>query len=262
MPAALLSTRHGATMVLTLSHPERHNALGPELWAAGVEALNVAESSAEVSSVVITGAGTLFSIGHDLDQLQASRREPASHQVALTEGLHNWIEAIRSFPKPVIAAVEGAAADAGFALALACDFIVAARSAQFAMASGALGLSPDAGASWSLARALPRQLASELLMLGTRLGAERLHALGLVNRLCGAGAALGEALALAEQLNARVPHALASTKELLTEAEAGAATLATQLAHERDHFVTNLHHARTGPGIAAFQQQRGTAPFV
>lgn len=260
MPAALLSTRDGATMVLTLSHPERHNALGPELWAAGVEALNVAETSAEVASVVICGAGALFSVGHDLQQLQASRRESAAHQVALTEGLHSWIEAIRSFPKPVIAAVEGAAADAGFALALACDFIVAARHAQFALAGSALGLSPDAGASWSLARALPRQLASELLMLGTRVPAERLHALGVVNRVCGAGMALAEALGLAAQVNARSPQALASTKELLAIAET--ATLPAQLAHERDRFVAGLHHADTGAAIAAFQGQRGPAPLT
>jgi enoyl-CoA hydratase/carnithine racemase len=260
MPAALLSTRHGATMVLTLSYPERHNALGPDLWAAGVEALNVAESNAEVASVVITGAGALFSVGHDLEQLQASRRESAAHQVALTEGLHSWIEAIRAFPKPVVAAVEGAAADAGFALALACDFIVAARNAQFALAASALGLSPDAGASWSLARALPRQLAGELLMLGTRMNAERLHALGVVNRICGPGTALSEALALAEQINARAPHAVASGKELL--ALAAGATLPEQLAHERDRFVTNLHHAGTGAAIAAFREQRGTLPLV
>ncbi len=260
MPAALLSTRHGATMVLTLSHPERHNALGPDHWAAGVEALNVAESSAEVSSVVITGAGALFSVGHDLEQLQASRREAASHQVMLTEGLHSWIEAIRSFPKPVIAAVEGVAADAGFALALACDFIVAARNAQFALAASTLGLSPDAGASWSLARVLPRQLAGELVMLGTRLNAERLHALGVVNRICGVGAALGEALALAGQLNARAPHAVASGKELLAQADN--ATLSQQLAHERDRFVANLHHAGTGAAIAAFREQRSSPPLV
>lgn len=260
MPAALLSTRHGATMVLTLSHPERHNALSPELWAAGVEALGAAESSTEVASIVIAGAGALFSVGHDLGQLQSSRREAASHQVALTEGLHSWIEAIRSFPKPVLAAVEGAAADSGFALALACDFIVAARNAQFAMASATLGLSPDAGGSWSLVRALPRQLASEVLMLGTRLSAERLHALGVVNRLCSPGAALNEALQLAEQLNERPAHALASAKELLTEAEA--ATLSAQLGRERDHFVTNLHHTGTGAAIAAFSQPRGAAPLT
>jgi enoyl-CoA hydratase/carnithine racemase len=260
MPAALLSTRHGATMVLTLSHPERHNALGPDLWAAGVEALNVAESNAEVASVVITGAGALFSVGHDLEQLQASRREAASHQVALTEGLHSWIEAIRSFPKPVLAAVEGAAANAGFALALACDFIVAARNAQFALTTAALGLSPEAGASWSLARAVPRQLASELLMLGARVDAERLHALGVVNRVCGPGTALAEALALAGQLNARAPHALAGAKELLTLAET--ASLPEQLAHERDRFVANLHHAGTGAAIAAFREQRGATPLT
>lgn len=249
MAAALLSTRHDATLVLTLSHPEGHNALGPDLVAAGIEALNVAESSAEVASVVVTGAGPLFSIGHDPQALAASRRESAAHQAALTESLHSWIEAIRSFPKPVIAAVEGLAADAGFALALACDFIVAARSAQFAMAGVQLGLSPDAGASWSLARALPRQLAAELLMLGERLPADRLHALGVVNRLCAPGTALVQALALAAQLGTRAPHLLAASKELLAEADS--ATLPAQLARERDLFVAHLHHPYAGAALAA-----------
>ncbi|MFT3721821.1 oxepin-CoA hydrolase, alternative type [Pseudorhodoferax sp.] len=250
MPAALLSTREGATLVLTLSHPERHNALGPDLCAAGIEALNVAGSSAEVASVVIAGAAPLFSLGHDPRKLQASRRESAAHQVALTESLHSWIESIHSFPKPVIAAVEGVAADAGFALALACDFIVAARDARFAMACSRLGLTPDAGASWQLARALPRQLAAELLMQGTRLPAERLHLLGVVNRLCAPGTALAQALALAGELNTRAPQALAGCKELL--AEAAGATLPQQLARERDLFVTNLHHPDAGAALADF----------
>jgi enoyl-CoA hydratase/carnithine racemase len=245
-------------MVLTLSHPERHNALGPELCAAAVEALNVAESSAEVASVVITGAGALFSIGLDLEQLQSSRRAPAGEQLSLTEGLHSCIECVRSFPKPVIAAVEGAASDAGFALALVCDFIVAARSAQFAMACGTLGLSPDGGASWSLVRALPRQFASELLMLGQPASAERLHQLGIVNRISHPGGALHDALALAEQLHASAPHALASIKDLL--ADAGDATLPAQLARERDQRVKNLHHASTGAAIAAFLARRGSTP--
>lgn len=250
MPAALLSVRHGATMVLTLSHPERHNALGPEFSAAGIEAFNIAESSAEVQSIVITGAGPWFSLGYDLEQLQHSRREDAAHQAALTEGLHSWIEAIHAFPKPVIAAVEGGAADAGFALALACDLIVASRSAQFALAGTQLGLSAEAGASWQLARALPRQLATELLLLNTRLPAERLAVLGLVNRLCAPGQALAQALALAEQLQTRPAHALASSKELL--AQAADATLPEQLARERDHAVANLHRPATGAAIAAF----------
>ncbi|RYY66434.1 MAG: enoyl-CoA hydratase, partial [Comamonadaceae bacterium] len=160
------------------------------------------------------------------------------------------IETIRTFPKPVIAAVEGPAAGAGFSLALACDLIVAASNAVFVMVYSSVALSPDGGATWALARALPRQLASELLMTGDRIGADRLHALGVVNRVTAEGAALPEALALAERLNGRAPNALASIKELLDEA--GDGTLHEHLARERDHFVRNLHHPNAGVGIGAF----------
>lgn len=250
MPAALQSTSHGKTMVLTLSNPEHRNALGPEIYAAGVEALSVAESNADVRSIVITGEGSIFSAGGNLARLQGNRQQPPEVQAQSIEGLHSWIEAITTFPKPVIAAVEGAAAGAGFSLALACDAIVAATNAVFVMAYSNVALSPDGGGSFLLARALPRQLATELLMFGERITPERLHALGVVNRLCSPGAALEEALILAERLNARAPNALASIKELLNDA--GSATLNAQLASERDHFVRNLHHPNAGIGIAAF----------
>jgi enoyl-CoA hydratase/carnithine racemase len=250
MPAALQSTSHGKTMVLTLSNPEHRNALGPEIYAAGIEALSVAEGNADVRSIVITGEGSIFSAGGNLTRLQGNRQQPPEVQAQSIEGLHSWIEAITTFPKPVIAAVEGAAAGAGFSLALACDAIVAATNAVFVMAYSNVALSPDGGGSFLLARALPRQLAAELLMFGERITPERLHALGVVNRLCSPGAAVEEALALAERLNARAPNALASIKELLNDA--GSATLNTQLASERDHFVKNLHHPNAGIGIAAF----------
>ena len=254
MPAQILSTSQGRTMVLTLSNPGHRNALGPEMYAAGVEALNVAETNPEVRSVVLTGEGAMFCAGGDLHRLQANRQQEPAVQAQSIENLHNWIEAIRTFPKPVIAAVEGAAAGAGFSLALACDFIVAASDAVFVMAYSNVALSPDGGASWSLGRALPRPLASELLMAGERIGAARLHALGLVNRVADPGLALDAALVLAEQLNARAPNALASIKELLNEAPQ--ATLAQQLAQERNHFVRNLHHANAGIGIDAFLAKR------
>ena len=111
-------------------------------------------------------------------------------------------------------------------------------------------LSPDGGGSWSLAHALPRQLVNELLMGGERMGAQRLHELGVVNRLCDAGQALGTALDWAEKLAARAPNVLTSIKELVSEAPAH--SLNAHLAMERDHFVTNLHHANGGIGIAAF----------
>jgi enoyl-CoA hydratase/carnithine racemase len=250
MAAELKSASHGRTMVLTISNPDHRNALGPEIYAAGIEALNAADSNPEVRSVVITGAGSTFCAGGNLQRLLANRQQPHEVQAQSINGLHGWIEEIRTFPKPVIAAVEGAAAGAGFSLALACDFIVAADDAVFVMAYSTVALSPDGGGSWSLAHALPRQLANELLMAGERIGAPRLQQLGVVNRVTAAGAALDEALALAERLNARAPNALASIKELVNEA-AGAA-LTQHLASEREHFVRNLHHTNGGIGIEAF----------
>ncbi len=250
MSAQLLSTSAGRTMVLTLSNPGQRNALGPEVYAAGVEALSVAESNAEIGSVVLTGAEALFCAGGDLRRLQANRQLDPEVQAQSIEGLHGWIEAIRTFPKPVIAAVEGAAAGAGFSLALACDFIVAASDAVFLMAYSNVALTPDGGASWSLTHALPRQLVNELLMGGERIGAERLHALGVVNRVTPPGQSLNEALALAERLNARAPNVLAGIKDLLNDAAGNA--LNAQLRLERDQFVRALHHPNAGIGIAAF----------
>ncbi len=250
MPAQLISTSEGQTMVLTLSNPEHRNALGPEMYAAGVEALNAAETNPEVRSVIITGEGSIFSAGGNLQRLQNNRQQPPEVQAQSIEGLHSWIEAIRTFPKPVVAAVEGPAAGAGFSLALACDLIVAATNSVFVMAYSSIALSPDGGGSWSLSRLVPRQLATELLMCGERIGAERLHQMGIVNRLTEPGHALQQALAWAAQLNARAPNALASVKELLGEADGS--TLNAQLARERDHFVKNLHHANAGIGIGAF----------
>ena len=254
MAGALKSTSEGSTLILTLSNPEHRNALGPEIYAAGVEALNAAENNSEIRSVVITGEGNTFCAGADLLRLQANRQKPAEVQAQSIEALHSWVDSIRTFPKPVIAAVEGAAAGAGFSLALACDFVVAAENAVFVMAHSTVGLSPDGGGSWALARALPRTVVARLLMLGERIPAAQLYALGLVHGLVPVANALSAALQLAEQLNERAPNVLASIKDLLNDAQTH--TLSEQLASERDHFVKNLHHRNAGEGIEAFLQKR------
>lgn len=254
MPAELQSTSLGQTLILTLSNPGRNNAVEPAMYASAIEALSLVESSAEIRSIVLTGADGLFCSGSDLQRLLDNRAQPRAVQAQATDGLQHWIEAIRTHPRPVIAAVETIAADAGFALALACDFIVCARNAVFAIGHGNVALSPEGGVSWSLAQALPRQTASEILMCGTPVGAERLHALGVVNRLAEPGGALQSALDLAEQLNARAPNALASIKELLGDAPQAA--LSAQLAQEREHFVRNLQHANAGTGLRAFLEKR------
>ena len=254
MASSLKSTTEGQTLILTLSNPEFKNALSPEIYAAGVEALNAAETNPEIRSVIVTGEGSAFCAGGNLQRLLTNRQHPKEVQAQSIDGLHNWIDSIRAYSKPIIAAVEGAAAGAGFSLVLACDFCVAAADAIFVMSYSTVALSPDGGGSWALGRALPRQLANELLMCGERINAQRLHDLGIVNRVCSSGGALQEALALAERLNARAPNVLASIKELLNDAASN--NLSQHFQNERDHFVNNLHHANGGEGIAAFLAKR------
>jgi enoyl-CoA hydratase/carnithine racemase len=254
MAGSLKSTTEGSTMVLTLSNPEFKNALSPEIYSAGIEALNAAENNPEIRSVILAGEGSMFCAGGNLQRLQANRSQAQAVQAQSIDELHNWVDSLRAFPKPIIAAVEGAAAGAGFSLALACDMIVAANNAIFVMAYSNIALSPDGGASWHLSRALPRQLVTELLMCGERMPAERLFALGVVNRLAPAGGALAAAITLAQRLNERAPNALESIKELINEAAGN--NLDKQLASERQHFVQNLHHANGAEGISAFLEKR------
>jgi enoyl-CoA hydratase/carnithine racemase len=250
MIGQLKSAVHGQTLVLTISNPTLRNALGPEIYTAGIEALNAAESNPEIRSVIITGEGAHFCVGGNLQRLLANREQPKEVQAQSIDGLHTWMEAIHTFPKPVIAAVEGAAAGAGFSLVLMCDLVVAARDSIFVMAYSSIALSPDGGGSWNLSQTLPRQLAAELMLLGERISAERLHDLGSVNRLVESGTALTQALDLAERINARAPNAMQSIKELINDA--ATQSLHVHLTQERDYFVKNLHHANAGVGISAF----------
>jgi len=254
MTASLNTHTQGRTLVLTIHNPEHRNALGPEIYVAGIEALIAAERNADVRSVVITGEGGTFCAGGNLQRLLANRQQPPDVQADSIEALHSWIEAVRGFPKPVVAAVEGACAGAGFSLALACDLVVAARDAVFVMAYVNVALSPDGGATWQLLRQLPRATAMQLLLLGERVGAERLHQLGLVSCVSAPGEALAQALRLCERLDAKAPNALASIKALANEALTQ--SLSAQLRDEREHFVRNLHHPNADEGIRAFLDKR------
>ena len=249
MGAQLKSETQDQTLVLTLSNPGMRNALGPEIYIAGIEALGAAETNPAVRSVVITGEGGTFSAGGNLHRLLANRAQDPSAQAVSIEALHTWMETIRTYPKPVIAAVEGAAAGAGFSLALMCDFVVAASDSFFVMAYSNIALSPDGGGSWNLARSLPRPIANEILMLGERISAERLHQLGWINQLSNPGESLVQALHLAQRLNARAPNALTGIKDLLNSA--GHMPLSDHLAQEKSSFVTLLHHPNALTGINA-----------
>lgn len=254
MPSELLTERRGSTLVLTISDPQTRNTLSAQVIAAGIEALGAAESNRDVRAIVLRGRGEHFCAGGNINGLVERRAAGRDAQRQMLEHLHHLVETIRAYPKPVIAAVEGVAAGAGFSLALACDLVVAAADARFVMSHAKLGLSPDAGGTWSLARSLPRALALRTIWLAEPLSAETLHAHGLVTSLSPKGAALTDALALADRLAALAPNAVASAKELLDRADG--ALLGEHLGHERDHFLDNLFHSNGEEGLQAFLAKR------
>ncbi|WP_428425614.1 oxepin-CoA hydrolase, alternative type [Methylibium sp.] len=253
MTAELRTERRDTTLVLTISDPGSRNALTPQVLAAGIEALSVAEADPSVHTVVLVGDGAHFCAGSDLQRLAADRKDPGA---AMQQGqmFNQFIEALRTHPKPVIAAVEGTAAAGGFSLALACDLIVAAEDARFAMAQGHVGLSPDGGGSWHLARALPRALALQLIWQGEPVTARELQARGLVNRVTDSGQAFVEALRWAHQLSACAPNVLASAKELVNQARLR--PLNEHLNSESTHFADTLSHANGAEGLQAFLEKR------
>ena len=254
MSAELKASRRDGTLILTISNPGARNALHSDMYAAAIETLGTAERDDSIRAVILTGADNFFCAGGNLKRLLENRALPKSEQAESIDNLHQWVEALRDCPKPVIAAVDGAAAGAGFSLALACDLIVAGASAKFVMAYVKVGLTPDGGGSWFLSRALPRQLATEMLIEGKPVLAPRLFDLGIVNRVVPDGTALDAALAWADDLAALSPNAVERIKVLVGDAQRN--NLGEHFEAERHSFVESLHHRDAKEGITAFLEKR------
>lgn len=246
----VLVRREGAVLVLAIHTPGKRNAISPGLYDALTEALDGARTDAAIGAVVLTGADGYFCSGGDLNVLATRRLLTPEQRREKLEGLHGLIRLLRDFPKPVVAAVEGGAAGAGLSMALGCDLLVAARDATFSVAYIKVGLTPDGGATAFLAQVLPRQLLTELCLTGDRIGAERLHALGVVNRLTEPGAADAEAIALAARLADGPEQATARIKTLCREAQSN--TLDQQLDREAGFMVEAQGSAESAAGIDAF----------
>ncbi|WP_338498288.1 oxepin-CoA hydrolase, alternative type [Delftia tsuruhatensis] len=250
----LLTRREGAVLVLSNNNVAARNALSPEFYTAVSAALKSAATDPTVGAVVLTGEGGHFCAGGDLRQLAKRRELPVQERRAKLEGLHDLIRSVRDFPKPVIAAVEGAAAGAGLSLALACDMLVAAKNAVFSVAYVKVGLTPDGGATAFLAEFVSRQVLTELCLTGERISGERLHALGPVNRLSEPGQAQADAVALAAQVATGPGQAMALIKDLCRQAPRN--TLEEQLELEAQYMVRSQESEESREGIGAFLEKR------
>ena len=254
MDAPLLTRREGSVLILSNNNVAARNALSPEFYAALTAALREAATDPAVGAIVLTGEGGHFCAGGDLRQLAKRRELPVEERLAKLEGLHDLVRSLRDCPKPVIAAVEGAAAGAGLSLALACDMLVAARNAVFSVAYVKVGLTPDGGATAFLAEFVSRQVLTELCLTGERISGERLHQLGPVNRLAEPGRALDEAIALAGQIASGPDRAMARIKDLCRQAPRN--TLEQQLDLEARYMVRSQETEESREGIGAFLEKR------
>jgi len=176
--------RRGGVAKIELNRPERRNAWNKQFSLDLRDAVGAAGEDSAVRAVLITGAGLGFSSGADLkDSLAESEAgEPPNVYRRLTELYHPIIVGIRELPKPVVAAVHGAAAGIGASLALACDLVVAAESAYFVLAFVNIGLVPDGGSSLFVPARVGFTRAAEMAMLGERVGAQQAVDWGLINR--------------------------------------------------------------------------------
>lgn len=254
MTAKVDIARRDGVLQLTMNNPAMRNAVVPEISRALIDALREAEQDASVGAAVLVGADGQFCSGGNVKAMFDNLAKPRAQQFERIGVLNELIRALRRFPKPVIAAVEGNAAGAGFSIALACDLIVAARDAKFSVAHVRIGLSPDGGPTLTLPRALPLQFASEILMQGSVVSAERLQQVGIVNRLSEPGAALGDANAWAAELAQGATGAIGRIKALLNRSFCP--DLDTHLEAERPNFVDAMFGPEGREGITAFNEKR------
>jgi 2-(1,2-epoxy-1,2-dihydrophenyl)acetyl-CoA isomerase len=205
--------REGSVALVLIDRPARRNALDAETRRRLLRALESAFHDHAIGAVVLTGAGGAFCAGSDLDGLALS-----DSTSVLRNEYTPIIRAIRSTGKPVLAAVDGAAAGAGVGLALACDLVLASSSASFDMAFIRLALMPDVGVAWHLVRAVGRWRAAELLWTGARLTAVEAHELGLDTSVVHADSAIDEARRRAQALADGPRSAIAASKSVLAAA--------------------------------------------
>ncbi|UOM33223.1 oxepin-CoA hydrolase, alternative type [Acuticoccus sp. I52.16.1] len=248
--------RDGAVLTIVNNDPATRNSLVPEVYLGTTDALKAAEADASVRAVVLTGAGDFFCSGGNITSLRDRVGADTATRRQSVEKLHTLIRTIRASRLPIIAAVEGGAAGAGASLAAACDLIVASRTAYMSIAYVKIGLTPDGGSTVFFGRALPRHLVQEMVWTGDRIPAERLAALGLINRLAEPGTVLAAAQAWAAELARGPAMAIARGKALVNSA--ATASVDEQLDLEADGIAEALGGPEAREGLAAFLDKRPT----
>jgi 2-(1,2-epoxy-1,2-dihydrophenyl)acetyl-CoA isomerase len=248
--AEVETQREGAVLTVTLNRQDKLNAFDAAMHDAFAAALKEARGS-DVRAVVLTGAGRGFCVGQDLSELRQGDRDVAA---LLRDRWNRHVLALTGLEKPVLAAVNGAAAGAGLSLACSCDLRVASESATFVPAFVNVGLVPDTGGSWLVPRLLGYSRAFEWMCTGRRLAAAEAQAWGLVSEVVEADGALARTQELAGQLAALPTKGIAMTKRLFARAATG--RLEEQLELEAQLQAAAVQTEDFAEGVTAFLEKR------
>jgi 2-(1,2-epoxy-1,2-dihydrophenyl)acetyl-CoA isomerase len=251
--ATLLTDTSDGVLTITLNRPEVLNAFNNQMAEDVQDALKKAERDAAVRCLVITGAGKGFCAGQDLADMRA-RDQAVSFREHLGRTYNPIISRLRALEKPVIAQVNGAAAGAGFGLALACDLRYAAETAKFRMAFGGIGLAPDSGTSFFLPRLVGYGRAFELAATNAPLSAPAALELGVVNSVF----APDQLAAAVREIAVRLAHAPTKALGLTKRAMNRAYTLTIDEALDYEAHLQEIagRSADFNEGVAAFLEKR------
>jgi 2-(1,2-epoxy-1,2-dihydrophenyl)acetyl-CoA isomerase len=248
--AEVETSRDGGVLTITLNRPDSYNAFTTSMHAALRDALEEAAAE-DVRAVVITGAGRGFCAGQDLTEFREVEHDIAEH---LEATYHPNVRAIRALEKPVIAAINGAAAGAGLSLACVCDYRIAADNAAFVPGFIGIGLVPDSGGSYFIARLLGPSRAFAWMSSNRKLTAAEAHAWGLVDEVVEADALPARAAELAATYAAAPTKGIGMSKRLFDHA--ATAMLDEQLALEAELQTAATKTEDFKEGVTAFLEKR------
>jgi enoyl-CoA hydratase/carnithine racemase len=251
----ILREDRGPVAILTLNRPEKLNAMSEELLGALVGALDAIELDAAVRAVVITGAGRAFSAGADIAAFAPRMKAGAAEAIVhfMRPG-HRMTRRVESFPKPIVAAVNGIAFGGGCELVESTHIALAAESATFSKAEINIGIIPTFGGTQRLPRNVGRKAAIELILTGRRFSATEAARLGLINRVVTDADLLPEALALAKELAAKPPLTVAAALAAIHRGMD--ASIEDGLAVEEAAFARIVPTRDANEGVAAFLEKR------
>ncbi|MCK1589105.1 enoyl-CoA hydratase-related protein [Bradyrhizobium sp. 169] len=254
----LLAEIRGRVAVLTLNRPEARNALSSHIGRAWGKLIKRLGDDPQVGSILITGAGPAFCAGGDVNGMSRSAEVSETTLEERIADLRSYqrilIGALAGVRKPTVAAIPGAAAGAGLALALACDIRIAAQAAILTTAFARVGLSGDCGIAWLLTRLVGISRARELMFLSERIDARRAEALGLVNRVVADADLRETAFALATSLAEGPTVAFGFMKDNLDHAVTS--NLLESMDHEAENVIRTQLTFDHKEGVRAFTEKR------